>query len=85
MTPDGKPIVGPVPDLEGFFIAGGCCVGGLSISPAIGQIVADWIVRGQPPFDVSDLAPDRFGPEYSAEEQLNAAAHWQYANQYTVH
>ena len=28
MTPDGRPILGRVPGLEGFFVASGCCVGG---------------------------------------------------------
>src|SRR3954447_4472790 len=37
MTADGQHIVGPAPGAEGFFVAGGCNVAGLSISPAIAQ------------------------------------------------
>ena len=33
MTPDGHPLLGPVPGLDGLFVASGCCVGGLSLSP----------------------------------------------------
>src|SRR6185437_14846712 len=34
MTADGQHIVGPAPAAEGFFIAGGCNVAGLSVSTA---------------------------------------------------
>ena len=34
MTADGKQIVGPVPGLRWVLYCDGCCVGGLSISPA---------------------------------------------------
>src|SRR5262247_3639948 len=44
MTPDGKPIVGRVPGLENFFVASGCCVGGLGLSPAAGRALADLIL-----------------------------------------
>ena len=53
MTADGQHIVGPAPGAEGFFVAGGCNVAGLSISPAIGQALAAWIVDGAPPLDLS--------------------------------
>jgi glycine/D-amino acid oxidase-like deaminating enzyme len=35
MTADGAHTVGPVPGVRGLYVAGGCCVGGLSIAPAI--------------------------------------------------
>jgi hypothetical protein len=41
MTSDGHHIVGPVPSAEGFFALSGCNVAGLSISPALGDAVAD--------------------------------------------
>src|SRR5262249_1578511 len=44
MTADRRLIVGPVPDVEGFFVAGGCNVGGLSVSPVVGAALAAWIV-----------------------------------------
>jgi 4-methylaminobutanoate oxidase (formaldehyde-forming) len=34
MTADGRPLLGPVSGLTGFFVASGCCVGGLGLSPA---------------------------------------------------
>src|SRR5689334_8375513 len=35
MTADGQHIVGPSPDVRGFFFASGCNVAGLSIAPAL--------------------------------------------------
>jgi glycine/D-amino acid oxidase-like deaminating enzyme len=84
MTADGQHIVGPVAGVRGLFVAGGCCVGGLSISPAVGEVLAEWIVTGDAPMDLSLLAPDRFGPEYASEERLKAACRWQYAHHYSA-
>ena len=46
MTADGEHAVGPVPGVRGLYVAGGCCVGGLSIAPAIGEALAAWIIDG---------------------------------------
>src|SRR5882762_1882122 len=70
MTADGEHIVGPVPDLGGFYVAGGCCVGGLSIAPIIGDVLAEWIVSGKPPMDLSPLSPQRFAVQTALEAEL---------------
>ena len=36
-----------VPGLDGLYVASGCCVGGLSLSPAAGRALADLIVDGK--------------------------------------
>jgi 4-methylaminobutanoate oxidase (formaldehyde-forming) len=41
MTPDGRHIVDQAPGVKGFFVTSGCCVGGLSISLAVGAVLAD--------------------------------------------
>ncbi len=84
MTPDGRPIVAQAPGVAGFFVASGCCVGGLSISPAVGTLLADWIVEGTPALDVSSLRLDRFGPAMQSEEGLRAACLWRYAHHYSA-
>jgi glycine/D-amino acid oxidase-like deaminating enzyme len=83
MTPDGQYTVGPVPGARGLYVAGGCCVGGLSISPAIGEALAAWIVDGKPPMDLSSLAPGREGA--MNEDLLKAACRLQYAHHYWEH
>jgi glycine/D-amino acid oxidase-like deaminating enzyme len=82
MTADGQHIVGPAPAAEGFFIASGCNVSGLSISPAIGEAVAAWIVDGKPPLDLDALSVTRFANGEMSDERLQREASWQYRHFY---
>lgn len=82
MTADGHHVVGPAPAAEGFFIAGGCNVAGLSISPATGDAIAAWITKRDPPIDLRALSVERFQSDTTSEEQLREEAHWQYRHFY---
>jgi 4-methylaminobutanoate oxidase (formaldehyde-forming) len=82
MTGDGRHIDGPAPGAEGFFVAGGCNVSGLSVSPAIGEAVAAWIVDGAPPLDLEPLSLARFAAADVAEEELERSAAWEYRHFY---
>ena len=82
MTADGQHIVGPTPAVRGFFFASGCNVAGLSISPALGEALAAWIVDGAPPIDLTSLTVARFGTAAWSEEQLRQEAAWQYRHFY---
>ncbi len=82
ITPDGEHIVGPLPELRGFYVAGGCCVGGLSISPIIGEVLAEWIVSGKPRMDLAPLSPSRLAVRETAEEVLRENCLRQYARHY---
>jgi glycine/D-amino acid oxidase-like deaminating enzyme len=84
VTPDGRPLIGPVPALSNFYLATGCNVGGLSTSPGFGELLAEWMVAGEPPVESSLLAPGRFAPGPVAEERLREECRWQYAHQYTA-
>jgi glycine cleavage system aminomethyltransferase T/glycine/D-amino acid oxidase-like deaminating enzyme len=64
ITPDSKPLLGPVPGVPGFWAACGLSHTGFGAGGAIGQIVADWLVDGEPPYDVTELNVRRFGPVY---------------------
>ena len=39
-TPDEIPVIGPVPGIDGLFIAAGFCGHGFALSPAVGDILA---------------------------------------------
>ena len=82
MTADGEHIVGPLPELRGFYVAGGCCVGGLSIAPIIGDLLAEWIVSGKPRMDLSALSPARFAVQTTLETALLEDCRRQYAFHY---
>jgi sarcosine oxidase subunit beta len=59
-TPDGLPILGPVPNVEGLFLAAGHEGDGIALSPITGQIIAEWIEEGSPGMDVSPFNVERF-------------------------
>jgi sarcosine oxidase subunit beta len=62
MTPDHHAILGPVPGLEGLFLANGFSGHGVMHAPATGKIVSDLILHGKTAIvdDVSVLNFDRF-------------------------
>ncbi len=82
LTVDGQHIVGPVPGAEGMFVAAGCNVSGLSMSPAIGEQLATWISDGAPSEEMAMMAPDRFGPEWRDDAKARAAAAEHYTTFY---
>jgi sarcosine oxidase subunit beta len=61
VSPDGLPQVGPLPGCPGAILAGGAGGAGIQLSPAIGELVADWILAGEPRVvaDAVRLAPGR--------------------------
>jgi glycine/D-amino acid oxidase-like deaminating enzyme len=83
MTADGRLMAGPVSGVHGFWVATGCNGSGFSLSSGIGLCLAEWIVNGESPVDISMLAPDRFAGSDLGAEELRERAVWQYANYYT--
>ncbi len=82
MTPDGYPLLGVVPGLEGFYVASGCCVGGLTLSPAAGRALADLILDGRSDPDLGPLSPARFAGRWADPAELEAACVARYARKY---
>jgi len=61
VTPDHHAILGPVPGVPGFLVAGGFSGHGVMHAPAAGRAVAEMIVRGRSEsVDVASLALERF-------------------------
>lgn len=68
LSADGRPILGPDPDLDGLFYATGHGRNGILLGPATGDVVADLVMTGRTepgpgttPEDLAAFAPDRFG------------------------
>ena len=72
LSPDGKPIIGPVPGWEGIFLATGHTTKGIHLGPITGRIIADYVTHGGPqlPVDLDDFLPRRFldiqSPDFTA-------------------
>jgi len=60
VTSDGLPIVGPVPGRDGFYLATGHAMLGLTLGPVTGRLIAEYILDGSPSEDVDALRPERF-------------------------
>jgi glycine/D-amino acid oxidase-like deaminating enzyme len=80
MSPDGRFVAGPVPDLPGLWVASGCNGSGFSSSPALGEALATWITTGTPPPGAEALSPARFGS--LPDDSLITHGLWQYAHYY---
>jgi sarcosine oxidase subunit beta len=69
MTPDAHPIIGPVG--EGVYAACGFSGHGFMQAPAAGRALAEEIVNGFPPFDLSPFRLERFAArEVAPGEEL---------------
>ena len=82
MTRDGQFLAGPMPNVRGLWALTGCNGSGYSSSLALGQVMAEWIVDGEPSIDLTEFSPARFVNSNLSDEELTAACVWQYAHYY---
>ncbi|MBI4835082.1 MAG: FAD-binding oxidoreductase [Planctomycetes bacterium] len=65
-TPDRLPVLGPVKELEGFWIAGGDNGYGFMRAGMLGKLLAEILRGDKSSLDISLLSPERFkGKDYS--------------------
>jgi dimethylglycine dehydrogenase len=82
-TPDGNPLVGPVPGLRNFWAACGC-MGGFSQGGAIGRVLANWITEGDPGTDVFGMDVARYGAFASNDRYLRDTTAQFYARRFVI-
>ncbi|MBP9656651.1 MAG: FAD-binding oxidoreductase [Candidatus Promineofilum sp.] len=69
VTPDAHPIIGRVPDLEGFIVVAGYSGHGFMHGPIAGLLVTEMILDGRAhTLDISELAYERFAAGRLAHE-----------------
>jgi len=66
-TPDSQYLLGPIPNVPGFFVAAGMSLNGISGGGGVGSLMADWIIDGRPSIPLNDMDIRRFGPHYSSD------------------
>jgi dimethylglycine dehydrogenase len=82
-SPDANVLFGPVPELRNYF----CCNGiipGFSQSGGMGLLAADWIVTGEPRYDMFAWDVARFG-DWADAAFTKARVGDQYANRFKIH
>jgi sarcosine oxidase subunit beta len=61
LTPDDLPVLGPVPTHRGLFCACGFAGHGFMHAPAVGRLLAQWILDGRPDLPgLESCRPERF-------------------------
>jgi 4-methylaminobutanoate oxidase (formaldehyde-forming) len=56
---DGRFTLGEAPDLKGYFVLAGVNSTGIQSGSGAGRALADWIMQGHPPMDLSEMDPAR--------------------------
>jgi sarcosine oxidase subunit beta len=70
-TPDHNSILGPPQAVEGLMLANGFSGHGFMHAPAVGQLIAEWIVDGKPSLDLSPLRLERFAETAGTTVEAN--------------
>ena len=82
-TPDGNPLVGPAPGLANFYEA---CVFsfGIAQSGGAGKTMAEWIVEGEPEWDLWVIDPRRYTDYATKRYTVDRAVEF-YQHEYAMH
>ncbi|WP_024585967.1 FAD-dependent oxidoreductase [Aliihoeflea sp. 2WW] len=81
-APDGNPLVGPVQGLTNFWCA--CAVmAGFSQGGGVGLALSNWMVNGDPGFDVWGMDVARFG-EWASLRYTNAKVRENYSRRFSI-
>ena len=82
-TPDGEFLLGETA-VRGFWVAAGFCVHGLAAAGGVGKVMAEWIVDGQPEYDVAHMDIRRFGAHAASRSWATTKALDAYSRYYDV-
>ena len=81
-SPDGNPLVGPVQGLPGFWCA--CAVmAGFSQGGGVGLALSQWMVNGDPGFDVWAMDVARYG-EWATRSYTNEKVRENYSRRFSI-
>ncbi len=82
-TPDGNPLVGPVPGLRNYWVACGV-MAGFSQGGGVGLSLAQWMIEGEPGADIFGMDVARYGDFASARGYLKARTAEFYARRFVL-
>ena len=81
-APDGNPLVGPIRGLPGYWCAIGV-MAGFSQGGGVGLTLANWIVDGDPGFDIFAMDVARFG-DWATPVYTNLKVRENYARRFSI-
>ena len=81
-APDGNPLIGPIRGLKNFWVACGV-MAGFSQGGGVGLALANWMVNGDPGFDVWAMDVARFG-DWATMAYTNAKVRENYSRRFRI-
>lgn len=81
-TPDGNPLVGPVRGLKNYWVACGV-MAGLSQGGGVGLALSNWMVHGDPGFDIWGMDVARYG-DWTTMAYTNAKVRENYSRRFRI-
>ncbi len=83
-TPDGNFILGEAPEVRGVFVAAGFNAFGIASGGGAGMALAEWIAKGEPPYDLWPVDIRRFGKSHLDVDWVRTRTLEAYAKHYTM-
>ncbi len=83
-TPDGNFILGEAPELKNFFIGAGFNAYGIAAGGGAGMALAEWVAKGEAPFDLWPVDIRRFGRPHFDTDWVRSRTVEAYSKHYTM-
>ncbi len=83
-TPDGNFILGEAPELKNFFVGAGFNAFGIASGGGAGMALAEWVHKGEPPYDLWPVDIRRFGRSHFDTDWVRTRTHEAYGKHYTM-
>jgi sarcosine dehydrogenase len=83
-TPDGNFILGEAPEVRGIFVGAGFNAFGIASGGGAGMALAEWVAKGEPPYDLWPVDIRRFGRNHLDMEWGRSRTLEAYAKHYTM-
>ncbi|MFK7995961.1 MAG: FAD-dependent oxidoreductase [Granulosicoccus sp.] len=83
-TPDGNFILGEAPELQNFYIGAGFNAFGIASGGGAGMALAEWVVKGEPPFDLWNVDIRRFGRQHRDTDWVRTRTLEAYGKHYAM-
>ena len=83
-TPDGNFIIGEAPEMRNFFVGAGFNAFGIAAGGGAGMALAEWVHKGEPPFDLWSADIRRFGRPHFDTDWIRTRTVEAYGKHYTM-
>ncbi|MGA1803920.1 GcvT family protein [Rhizobium sp. HT1-10] len=83
-TPDGNFILGEAPELRNFFVGAGFNAFGIASAGGAGMALAEWVSKGEPPYDLWPVDIRRFGRPHFDTDWVRSRTLEAYSKHYTM-